>query len=311
MAQHGTTAPGTPTSAFGLEALFGVQSRRILITGGGSGLGSYAALAYALHGARVFIVGRREDKLESVKADFEARKNEAGVSPAAKQGSITCIKGDVSTKDSVKAIMQAYSKHEDALDTLVNCAGLLCQPPKVDKHDGHAVVNALFDDDWDNFSNLYNVNVTGLHYMTLAAAPYLVKSPAPSLEHQGPSVINVTSIAGHHLTRESPIPYMLSKDAAEKLTKIMVGRFMPLKIRVNSLAPGVFPSEMTVSQSPAEMLNPAHPLHIMVATNPLKRSGTPEDFAGTCLYMASRAGAYLNGASIVVDGGRLIAFAAQ
>lgn len=88
MAQNSTTAPATSTSALSLANLFGVHGRRILITGAGTGLGSYAALAYALHGARVYIVGRRLEKLQSVQADFERRKTEQGVDAAAKDGAI-------------------------------------------------------------------------------------------------------------------------------------------------------------------------------------------------------------------------------
>lgn len=97
------------------------------------------------------------------------------------------------------------------------------------------MAKALFDDDWDNFTNLYNVNVIGLHYMTLAAVPLLAKSEPPSLQCAGPIVINITSIAGFHLVREASMPYMASKDAAEKVSKILAGRLAPLKIRCVSI----------------------------------------------------------------------------
>lgn len=83
-----TVAPSTPTPAFSLAKLFGVSGKTVLITGGGSGLGSYAALAFALQGAKVYIVGRRSNKLEDVRQDFIRRQGEA-TDDVAKQGSIS------------------------------------------------------------------------------------------------------------------------------------------------------------------------------------------------------------------------------
>lgn len=106
------------------------------------------------------------------------------------------------------------------------------------------------------------------------------------------------------------MPYQTSKDAAEKVTKILAGRLQPLQIRVNAIAPGIFPSEMTNAIDPGAYNDPSHPLHEQVKNNPMGRSGTPEDFAGIVLFLGSRAGAYVNGASIVIDGGRLLGLSA-
>lgn len=83
-----STAPTTSTASLSVTSLFDVEGKRILITGGGSGLGSYAALGLALHGAKVFIVGRREEKLASVKKDFEKRRGDEGAPQAAAQGEV-------------------------------------------------------------------------------------------------------------------------------------------------------------------------------------------------------------------------------
>lgn len=112
--------------------------------------------------------------------------------------------------------------------------------------------------------------------------------------------------AGHHISRGASVAYQTSKDAAEKLSKIWAGRLQPAQIRVNAIAPGVFPSEMTHAATPDAYNDPKHPMHPMIASHPLKRSGTVEDFAGVVLFLASRAGAYVNGTSIVIDGGRLL-----
>lgn len=189
-----TIAPDTPTSAFSLSALYGIQGRTALITGGGSGLGSYAALAFALHGARVYIVGRRKEKLDNVIADFAARQKEDSAGAEAKDGKIVALPGDVSSKQGIQAIADAYGKHETHLDVLINGAGIIRTPAKVDKEDGHAVLKSLWEQDWSDFGDLFNVNVISVHYMTLAMAPYLDKAEKPSLSATGASVINIASI---------------------------------------------------------------------------------------------------------------------
>lgn len=91
-----------------------------------------------------------------------------------------------------------------------------------------------------------------------------------------------------------------------KLSQILAGRLIPLKIRVNSVQPGIFPSEMTDAASPKDYENPDHKMHGSIKANPIQRSGTVQDFAGLMIMMSSRAGAYLNGASITIDGGRVL-----
>lgn len=89
---HSTVAPSASTADLALSSLFGMRGRRVLITGGGSGLGAYAAITYALQGAKVYVVGRRLEKLEGVRDDFEKRKPAPAAGAAAKEGSITpCV----------------------------------------------------------------------------------------------------------------------------------------------------------------------------------------------------------------------------
>lgn len=102
--------------------LFSVAGRRILITGGGSGLGSYAAIGLALNGAKVYIVGRRKEKLEGVKKDFEARAASEG---SQNTGEIVILPGDVSVKEGIAKLVEDYSKLETHLDVLINGAGVL------------------------------------------------------------------------------------------------------------------------------------------------------------------------------------------
>lgn len=120
-----STAPTTATVNFSIATLFSVVGKRVLITGAGSGLGSYAALGLALNGAKVYIVGRRLDRLQGVADDFARRKGEQGAPQESSQGAIIPLPGDIGSKEGLVKLVDDYSKHESALDALVNGAGVL------------------------------------------------------------------------------------------------------------------------------------------------------------------------------------------
>ncbi|KAF5360417.1 hypothetical protein D9756_004970 [Leucocoprinus leucothites] len=116
-------------------------------------------------------------------------------------------------------------------------------------------------------------------------------------------VISVSSSGSFRVDSKVLSPsYTLSKSACTHLGKLMANLLAPWGIRSNVLAPGVWPTEMTTSPTPDTKLDPA----VLASAVPLKRVGTAEDMAGTILYMASRAGAYMNGAAWLVDGGRVV-----
>lgn len=165
------------------------------------------------------------------------------------------------------------------------------------------VAPALWEEEWSNWTSIFNTNSIAPWFTTLAFVPLLSKAKPASLHDQGPVVINVTSIAALYSRRDSveTHAYPASKSAAEHVTNILAGRLLPYKIRVNSVAPGIFPSEMTGHPTPEAYLEKAK-----TAVPGLQRSGTPEDVVGVMLYALSRAGAYLNGAQIVTDGGRVL-----
>lgn len=303
--QH-AVAPDTTTAQFSLTSLFGVRGKIALITGGGSGLGSYAALALALNGAKVYIVGRRKEKLQEVVDNFNKRKGEADAPADASEGIIVALPGDVSSKEGIAEIVEAYGRHEQYLNILVNNAGILRKVDPVDKDDGQAVLKSLWDEEWSNYSDSFSVNVIGVHFCAIGFAPFLDRAPKPSLTEPGALVLNVASIAGMHINRSQPISYQTSKDAAIKLSTILAGRFIPLKIRVNVIAPGPYPSLMTEAAQSSSFDDPQHPMYEAIRSNPIKRSGTVDDFAGLILFLCSRAGAYLNGTTLVTDGGRLL-----
>lgn len=303
--------PDTNTSSLSLHSLFGIKGRKALITGGGSGLGAFTAIAYALQGAHVYIIGRRKEKLDEVIQDFEKRKLDKTTHSDFKdiqEGKIIAIQGDISSREGIEKIRDTYGQYETYLDILFNGAGIMLgTEAQTDKNDGLTMAKAQYEQEWSNFSNSFNLNVTSIYFFTMAMVPFLDRAKKPSFDEPGANVIIVASVAGLHHLRTHSVSYQTSKDAAIKLSGILAGRFQPLGIRSNVICPGIFPSEMTNAASPRDYQDPKHPMHdALLNVNPIKRSGTFEDWAGLVITLASRAGAYYNGANFIIDGGRVL-----
>lgn len=274
-----------------LQDIFDVKGRVVLVTGGGTGLGKAITSGFVQNGAKVYISGRRQQVLE------EAAK-EIG-------GDIIPIRGDVGTKEGCKAIADALSAKETKLDILINCAGVMrAYKTAIKNHDNPDEVEKLLwdghDDDDFNYSN--SININGPYFMTCALIPLLRKSDLRS-------VVIIASIAGLANQRAmGSVSYGVSKAAAIHLGKLLAGRLHPLKIRVNTICPGIFPSEMTGKNDAGQGLE------YDIGEGPSKaakrstvgRPGLPEEIVGPVLLLSSKAGGYFDGAMLTVDGGRLM-----
>ncbi|WVN91190.1 uncharacterized protein L203_106447 [Cryptococcus depauperatus CBS 7841] len=294
-------------SDFKVENIFDVRGKVVVVTGGGTGLGKAITAGFIQNGAKVYITGRRQEVLE-------ATAKEIG-------GDIVSIKGDVSTKEGCSAIANAFAAKESKLDVLINCAGVLrgWQTGVKDHNNADEVEKLLWeghDDDDFNYSN--SINVNGVYFMTAALVPYLRKS-------EDPSVVVIASIAGLANQRAmASVSYSVSKVTIQ-LSRLLAGRLHPMKIRVNTICPGIFPSEMTGKSDAGEGLeydlNEAsfkagkrstigRPF-IYVASSRAKsfigRPGKPEEIVGPVLLLSSKAGGFFDGAMLTVDGGRLMA----
>jgi NAD(P)-dependent dehydrogenase (short-subunit alcohol dehydrogenase family) len=288
--------------------LFNVKGLVAVITGGGSGLGLYAARALDANGAKaVYIVGRREDTLK------EAAKT-------AVNGTIKSIVGDVTDKESLTKVADQVRQEQGYINLLFANAGV--SGPK------HAALlkescedgskpsvaefqKAMFEPNFDDFSFATNVNYTAVAFLDLLDAGNKQRNVP-----QDSQIIVTSSIAGFSRKLASSFAYSSSKAAVTHLVKMLATYFSQagFHIRANVIAPGLYPSEMT--QGTTSTLdayagvdgheNAFAGAHVLPADNsPAQRTGSEEDFAGTILYMASRAGAYLNGETLVTDGGRL------
>ncbi|KAB8223079.1 hypothetical protein BDV33DRAFT_167856 [Aspergillus novoparasiticus] len=283
---------------FKLENLFNVKGKVALITGGGSGIGLMATQALAVNGAKVYITGRTGEKLDRVAELYN--KNI--------QGEIIPITSDITDKSSVDKLVQEISSREKYLSILINNAGISSSTQTTEKEDPKELRKELFESsaldpkEWDD---VYRTNVTQLFMTTTAFLPLLQKG---SEQEKGWSstVINISSISGIVKVSQHHFAYNASKAAAIHLTKMLAHEIASsgLRIRVNNIAPGVFPSEMTAGESDekqkSELAKEKYEGKV-----PAARPGKDEDMANAVLF--STTNQYLNGQTIVVDGGYVLA----
>jgi NAD(P)-dependent dehydrogenase (short-subunit alcohol dehydrogenase family) len=228
-------------------------------------------------------------------------------------------------------LVEAYKEHEQSLNVLVNCAGVMRDLPETYKPGDslEQIEKSLWSAEWDDFTVQLDTNLTSLYFVTIAFLPLL------KLAKDDPSVCNIASIAAWnlspsyastsygpskaggtsiHSTTSSPncrcsdkIPLHPSlttlppQSSALAITKQLASRLSPFNVRVNSICPGIFPSEMT---SPTQDAVSSGPLAETIKTNPIPRAGREEEIVGPLVFLSSKAGGYCTGAVLVVDGGR-------
>jgi len=251
--------------------LFSLEGRSALITGGSRGIGRMIAEGYLAQGARVYISARKAEACDQAAKELSAL------------GRCVSLPGDVSTLDGVRALVAAYTKHEDSLDILVNNAGAAWGAP----------YDEFPESGWDKVVDL---NMKAPFFLTQALTPMLRKAAATG--HLA-KVINVASIDGIAVNPWETYSYAASKAGLIHLTRRMALRLAPEHIAVSAIAPGAFASDMNKD---------ARDHGDEVAGRiPAGRIGTPEDMAGAAIYLASRAGDYVTGATLIVDGGVTLA----
>ncbi|GIH77754.1 3-oxoacyl-ACP reductase [Planobispora longispora] len=243
-----------------------MEGKTVVVTGGSRGIGRMIAAGFVDAGATVYISSRKA-------ADVEKTAAELGCA---------AVPADLSTPDGVATLVEAVSAREERLDVLVNNAGATWGAP-LEEYPDHA------------FDKLWNVNVKGVFYLTQRFLPLL--RAAASAEDPA-RVINIGSVDGIRVPAMETYAYSTTKAAVHMLTRQLAHRLAAESITVNAIAPGPFESKMM-----AFALNDPGTRDAVAASVPLGRIGTPEDMAGAAIYLSSRAGAYLTGAVIPVDGG--------
>ena len=255
-----------------MDDLFSLAGRVALVTGGSRGIGRMIAAGFVARGATVYISAR---KAAACHQTAEELSRDGGICRALPQ--------DISTVEGCRALAEAFSAQEHHLDILVNNAGA-----------AWAVPFAEFPESgWDKVMNL---NLKSPFFLTQALHAALIAGVA---QGRPAKVINIASIDGITLNPLETYSYAASKSGLIHLTRRMAARLAADGIVVNAIAPGPFPSEMNRAARDQEAA--------VAALVPVKRIGRDDDMAGAAIYLASRAGDYVVGTTITVDGG--IAFA--
>lgn len=253
---------------FAITDLFSVAGKVALVTGGSRGIGLMIARAYVENGVKVYISARKTAACQQTAAELS------------QIGTCIAIPADLSTAEGRATLVKEIAAQEAQLDILVNNAGASWGAPLAEFPEA-------------GYDKTMDINVKALFLLTRDFLPLLRQSGTAASPAR---VINIGSIDGLHVPSVENFPYAASKAAVHHLTRVLAVELGPQHISVNAVAPGPFESKMTAwlldnFQSDIE------------AACPLGRIGSPEDMAGIALYLASRAGAYVNGAVIPVDGG--------
>lgn len=253
-----------------IAKLFDLSGKTAVVTGASSGLGVTFAKALAAAGAKVALAARRTDRLAGV-ADEISR---AG-------GTALPVQCDVSEAAQVDAMVTTVAEKLGRVDILVNNAGIVAESGMVPEKVPH-----------DLFEQTMRVNLLGTWFCSRAVGGRMLA------DGQGGSIINVASVAGLSGAADFPTAYQVSKAGVLNLTRNLACSWADRKVRVNALAPGWFPSEMTDSlfQVPGAK-------EWVCNAAPMKRLGDPEELVGGLLFLASEASSFVTGQTLVIDGG--------
>jgi NAD(P)-dependent dehydrogenase (short-subunit alcohol dehydrogenase family) len=251
-------------------SLFDVAGKTALITGGSRGVGYMIADGLLAAGSTVIISARKAEACEAAAAALS------------QLGPCTAIPADVSSQAGALALAEQVRAQTGRLDVLVNNAGATWGAPLED----------FPDSAWDR---VLDTNVRAIFQLTTALLPELRAAAAAAPPAR---VINIGSVDGLRVPMMENYSYSASKAAVHMLTRHLAKRLAAEQITVNAIAPGPFASKMT-----AFLLSSDEGRAAVESTVPLGRVGSPEDVAGLVQFLSSRAGAYLTGTVIPLDGG--------
>lgn len=247
------------------DTIFSITGKTVLVTGASSGLGAHFARVLAARGANVVLAARRREKLRELAGEIVTAGGRANV-----------ISIDVTSAKSVVEAVDFSASAFGGLDILINNAGL-----------GEG--GLLIDTSDENWRRIMDVNLDGAFRVARQAARAMKKTG-------GGAIVNIASLLGFEVQTGSGA-YAVAKAGVVQMTRAMALEFARHKIRVNAIAPGYFLSEMTEAYLTSDAGR------AMARTLPHGRPGDHHELDGTLLLLASNAGAYMTGTTVVVDGG--------
>jgi NAD(P)-dependent dehydrogenase (short-subunit alcohol dehydrogenase family) len=259
---------GHPTEVYGVD-LFDLTGKVAVVTGGTRGIGLMMARGLLQAGARVYISSRK------------AEAGDAAVGELSSFGQVRSIPADLSREEECVRLASVVGEREDELHILVNNAGATWGAPSLEEFPSSA---------WDNVVDL---NLKSPFFLSRAFLPLLEEA---GTDDDPARIVNVGSIDGLHVPPMHTYSYSSSKAALHHLTRVLARELGPRRITVNAVAPGPFESKMMAATLDAFGEE-------IAARSPLGRIGRPDDMAGVVVYLSSRAGAYVTGSVIPVDGG--------
>jgi NAD(P)-dependent dehydrogenase (short-subunit alcohol dehydrogenase family) len=256
-----------------MKNLFSVEGKVAIVTGGSRGIGEMIAEGLVTHGARVYVCARKAEACDATAARLS------------EMGECISLPADLSSADGISALVEQISDREERLDILVNNAGTTWGAP-------------LEEFPVEAFDKVMNLNMTAVFDLTRQCLPLLrasASAPDPA------RVVVVSSAEGISTSSQTNFPYGASKAGVIHLAKHLAKTLAPEHITVNCIAPGPFESKMM-----AFLLDDPKTRDAIAASIPLQRIGEPEDVAGAAIYLCSRAGAYVTGHTLAVEGGLLL-----
>jgi len=279
--------------------LFDVSHITAVVTGGGTGIGLMITQALVSNGAKVYITGRREEVLENTVKQYNKGA-----------GSLHALPGDVSTKDGcIKLAKDIGEKEPKGIQLLVNNAGIarddntkFSTNGRPEVSDAEAISKHFLQSEEQQWLDTFQTNVTGQYFMSMAFLPLLAKANTETPGYSS-QIVNVSSISGAMKgSSNGQFAYASSKAASTHLSRMLATTFASTKVRVNVIAPGVFPSEMTGGSSGDDNKTKLE----MEMSNPAGRTGHDSDMAATILFLAGKGGVFYNEQILYPDGGNTL-----
>ncbi len=252
--------------------LFDLSGKTAIVTGGGRGIGRFIAIGLAEAGAHVVIASRKIDACQKVADEIRA----AG-------GKANAVEADIAKPESIDDLVKAALGVNGQIDILVNNAGVVWAAPTLE----YPLAG------WDR---VFDVNVRGLFYLSQQVALHMKESGGGSIVH----ISSISAWRGDSDEDQPVVAYNASKGAVTSLTIDLAVKLAPYGIRVNSIAPGPFLTDMMNHLSSDE-----EKLAAYNAERPLRRSGGEDDIKGAAVFLASPAAAFITGQTLIVDGGTM------